>query len=55
MLVLGLSGSARAHVGLFLERKFLRENEHEICIGNYRPDLIACGLQQTEERVRGPH
>jgi hypothetical protein len=40
--------------GFFWNANSLEKNEHKICIGNYRPDLIACGLQQTEERVRRP-
>jgi hypothetical protein len=49
-----LAALARMSGFFFWNANSLEKNEHEICIGNYRPDLIACGLQQTEERVRGP-
>ena len=55
MLVLGfIRQRSRACWGFFWNANSFKKNEHEICIGNYRPDIIACGLQQTEERVRGP-
>jgi hypothetical protein len=54
VLVILIRQRSRACRAFFWNANSLEKNEHEICIGNYRPDLVACGLQQTEERVRGP-